>query len=111
MILLPSSWSNYDLIVSASMMEYLPHERLVDALAGLRERLNADGSLLLFVTKRNWLMRPLIGCWWDANLYTAGELESPFCPQLILKTRNGSGSLSIRSAARVTIDAVVGAFN
>jgi cyclopropane fatty-acyl-phospholipid synthase-like methyltransferase len=75
---LPGSWSNYDLIVSASMMEYLPQERLVDALAGLRERLNADGSLLLFVTKRNWLMRPLIGRWWDANLYTAGELESAF---------------------------------
>ena len=75
---LPSSWSNYDLIVSASMMEYLPHERLVDALAGLRERLNADGSLLLFVTKRNWLMRPLIGRWWDANLYTAGEVKSAF---------------------------------
>ena len=75
---LPGSWSNYDLVVSASMMEYLPRERLVDALAGLRERLNAEGRLLLFVTKRNWLMRPLIGRWWDANLYTAGEIESAF---------------------------------
>ena len=76
--MLPESWSNYDLIVSASMMEYLPRERLVDALAGLRERLNAEGSFLLFITKRNWLMRPLIGRWWDANLYKEGELETAF---------------------------------
>jgi cyclopropane fatty-acyl-phospholipid synthase-like methyltransferase len=75
---LPGPWSNYDLIVSASMLEYLPRERLVDALAGLRERLNAAGRFVLFVTKRNWLMRPLIGRWWDANLYEAGELESAF---------------------------------
>jgi ubiquinone/menaquinone biosynthesis C-methylase UbiE len=76
--MLPESWSNYDLIVSASMMEYLPRERLVEALAGLRERLNAEGRLLLFITKRNWLMRPLIGHWWDANLYKDGEIETAF---------------------------------
>ena len=29
---------------------------------------------MLFITKRNWLMRPLIGKWWDSNLYTAAEL-------------------------------------
>ena len=61
---LPSSWTNYDLIVSASMMEYLPRERLVDALAGLRQRLTAGGRLVLFITRRNWLMGPLIGRWW-----------------------------------------------
>ncbi len=32
------------------------------------------GRFVLFVTKRNWLMWPLIGRWWDSNLYTAGEL-------------------------------------
>jgi putative NADH-flavin reductase len=40
---LPDEWnnfdliiSNFDLIISAAMMEYLPRERLVDALRGLR---------------------------------------------------------------------------
>ena len=75
---LPTSWTNYDLIVSASMMEYLPRNRLVDALAGLRGLLNDQGRLVLFITRRNWLMRPLIGQWWDANLYTVGELEESF---------------------------------
>jgi hypothetical protein len=32
------------------------------------------GRFVLFITKRNWLMRPLIGHWWDSNLYTAAEL-------------------------------------
>lgn len=75
---LPDSWTNYDLIVSASMMEYLPRNRLVDALGGLRGLLREDGSLLLFITRRNWLMRPLIGRWWEANLYAARELEDAF---------------------------------
>ena len=32
---LPASWRDYDLVVSASMLEYVPHDRFVDALAGL----------------------------------------------------------------------------
>ncbi len=30
---------------------------------------------MLFITRRNWLMRPLIGHWWDANLYAVAELD------------------------------------
>jgi 2-polyprenyl-3-methyl-5-hydroxy-6-metoxy-1,4-benzoquinol methylase len=75
---LPDSWTNYDVIVSASMMEYLPRNRLVDALGGLRGLLCEDGSLLLFITRRNWLMWGLIGRWWEANLYAARELEDAF---------------------------------
>ncbi len=75
---LSRSWNNYDLIVSASMLEYLPRNRLVDALAGLRRLLTEDGSFVLFITRRNWLMRPLIGRWWESNLYTAGELDESF---------------------------------
>ena len=75
---LPSSWNHYDLIVSASMLEYLPRDRLVEALAGLRELLNQEASLVLFITRRNWLMRPLIGRWWEANVYEAVELEEYF---------------------------------
>ncbi len=75
---LPGSWNNYDLIVSASMLEYVPRNRLVDALRGLRGLLREEGTLLLFITRRNWLMRPLIGRWWASNLYTARELEDSF---------------------------------
>jgi hypothetical protein len=60
------------------MMEYVPRKSLVDALSALRSRLNEAGSVLLFITRRNLLMRPLIGRWWDANLYEVAELEESF---------------------------------
>ena len=75
---LPESWNHYELIVSASMLEYLPRDRVVDALAGLRGLLKPEASFVLFITRRNWLMRPLIGRWWEANLYEAAELEESF---------------------------------
>jgi cyclopropane fatty-acyl-phospholipid synthase-like methyltransferase len=75
---LPGSWGDYDLVVSASMLEYVPRERFVDALAGLRARLNAGGRFVLFMTRRNPFTRVLIGRWWQANLYTATELADSF---------------------------------
>ena len=75
---LASDWTGYDLIVSASMMEYLPRDHLADALAGLRARLGDGGRLVLFISRRNRLMEPLIGRWWDANLYRQSELREAF---------------------------------
>lgn len=75
---LPSSWGDYDLIVSASMLEYVPREQFVDALQELRVKLKADGSFVLFITRRNLFTRILIGHWWQSNLYTASELERSF---------------------------------
>ena len=75
---LPVTWSNYDLIVSASMLEYVPREQFVAALIGLRRLLSEDGSLLLFITRDNWLMRLMIGRWWQSNLYTTQGLEEAF---------------------------------
>jgi ubiquinone/menaquinone biosynthesis C-methylase UbiE len=75
---LPPGWKNYDLVVSASMLEYVPRDRFVDALSGLRGLLNQNGRFVLFITKRNWLMRPLIGRWWDSHLYTSAELGEAF---------------------------------
>ena len=71
-------WTDYDLIVSASMLEYVARERLAEALAGLRRKLAADGRLVLFITKRNWLTRPLVGWWWRSNLYDRQELSTAF---------------------------------
>jgi SAM-dependent methyltransferase len=75
---LPASWRGYDLVVSASMLEYIPRESLSDALGALRSRLGESGRMVLFITRENWLMRPLIERWWDANLYTRSELQAAF---------------------------------
>ena len=75
---LPPSWRDYDLVVTASMLEYVPRERFAAALASLRERLRAGGTLVLFVTRRNPLTRVMIGRWWKSNLYTTTELVTAF---------------------------------
>ena len=75
---LPPDWNGYDFVVSASMLEYIPREDFPKALALLRGRLRADGTMLLFITRRNWLMKPLIGRWWRGNLYTESELRAAF---------------------------------
>ena len=41
---LADGWNDFDLVVSAAMMEYLPRERLIDALSGLRSLLNESGE-------------------------------------------------------------------
>ncbi|MDP3938576.1 MAG: class I SAM-dependent methyltransferase [Deltaproteobacteria bacterium] len=71
---LPPEWRDYDLLVTSAMLEYLPKPRLAEALMGLRARLRPDGSLVLFITRDNWLMRPLIGWLWESNLYRREEL-------------------------------------
>jgi SAM-dependent methyltransferase len=75
---LPAGWTDYDLVVTASMLEYVPRERFVDALSGLRARLREDGRFVLFITRRNPLTRLLIGLWWASNLYTRRELRDAF---------------------------------
>ena len=75
---LPPDWTGYDLVVSASMLEYVPRDRFVDALRGLRGRLRDDGRFVLFVTRRNPLTRVLIGHWWASNLYARDELRGAF---------------------------------
>lgn len=75
---LPEDWKDFDLIISAAMMEYLPGACLVDALSGLRSRLGNTGRIILFITRKNWLMRFLIGKWWKANCYEESELAEYF---------------------------------
>ncbi len=75
---LPESWIGYDRILSSAMLEYLPKDRLPEALAGLRRRLAGDGTLTIFITRRNILMKALIEWWWKANIYTRDELREIF---------------------------------
>jgi cyclopropane fatty-acyl-phospholipid synthase-like methyltransferase len=87
---LPPAWTNYDLIVTASMLEYVPRERMSDALAALRRRLADGGRLVVFITKRNWLTRSMIGWWWKSHVYSRGELLDQF-------ERAGFSRLTFRS--------------
>jgi 2-polyprenyl-3-methyl-5-hydroxy-6-metoxy-1,4-benzoquinol methylase len=70
---LPAHWKDFDLIVSSTMLEYIPHERVQLVLGNLRQLLNSEGSLIVFVTKRNFLTRLLAGMWWKTN--TFGETQ------------------------------------
>jgi SAM-dependent methyltransferase len=75
---LAPDWRAYDLVVSASMLEYVPRDRFVAALGGLRGLVRDGGHFVLFMTRRNALMRGLIGAWWESNLYARNELEHAF---------------------------------
>ncbi len=75
---LPPSWTNYDLIVSVAMLEYVPRAALVTALTSLRTRLAPHGWLLLFITRKNWITKLLIERWWKANRYAGEELREAF---------------------------------
>jgi len=75
---LPIGWTDYDLIVSASMLEYVRRDRFVEALRALRERLGHGGSFVLFMSRRNPFTRVVVGRLWESNLYTADELTVAF---------------------------------
>ena len=75
---LPDDWRGYDIVGSASMLEYVSRDRVMAALAGLRTRLHAGGTFVLFVTRRNPLTRLMIGRWWQSNLYSRPELAAAF---------------------------------
>ncbi|HEX5487726.1 MAG TPA: class I SAM-dependent methyltransferase [Rhodanobacteraceae bacterium] len=75
---LPDTWTGYDLVVSTSMLEYLPRERLAQALTMLRRRMSPQGHLLAMVTRRSPEAKVLIEWGWHAERYSAGELRDRF---------------------------------
>jgi 2-polyprenyl-3-methyl-5-hydroxy-6-metoxy-1,4-benzoquinol methylase len=75
---LPWSWSNYDLIVSTSMLEYVARPDLSQALSVLGARLARHGTLLVVITRKNWITRVLIEWWWQAARYSRAELREAF---------------------------------
>src|SRR5215470_5865830 len=72
---LPSSWSNYDLIISASMLEYVARPDLSNALSVLRALIAPQGTLLVVITRKNWITKILIELWWQAGRYSQQELR------------------------------------
>jgi ubiquinone/menaquinone biosynthesis C-methylase UbiE len=75
---LPPSWANYELILSASMLEYLPKQDLPRALAGLHARLAPGGRILVLITRKTPETKVLIEWWWHAERYTKNELLRAF---------------------------------
>lgn len=76
---LPPSWTKYDLVLSASMLEYLPKQDLPRALAALRARLAPDrGHILVMITRKTPETKLLINWWWHAERYTKNELLRAF---------------------------------
>lgn len=75
---LPTSWADYDLILSASMLEYLPKQELPRALDGLRARLAPNGHMLVVITRKTPETKVLIEWWWQAERYAKGELRRAF---------------------------------
>jgi len=84
---LPPSWRDFDLIVTSAMLEYVPKSQLGQALRNLAGLLADDGTLLLFISRRNVIMRLLIQAWWKANVYRRDQIR-----QILL----GAGFGSVR---------------
>ena len=76
--LLPDAWTRYDLIISVSMLEYVRTTELAPALAGLRARLSAGGTMVILLTKKNAMTWGLIEKWWKAHRYSRKELRAAF---------------------------------
>ncbi len=72
---LPETWNDYDLIVTACMLEYVPPESLHEAVAGLLDRLKPGGKMIWMTSGRTPLMKIFVGWLWRSNLYTKSELD------------------------------------
>jgi cyclopropane fatty-acyl-phospholipid synthase-like methyltransferase len=56
------------------MLEYIPKPKINQAIRNLSDLLKEDGTILIFITKRNLFMRLLIKMWWKANMYDKAEI-------------------------------------
>ncbi len=75
---LPADWNDFDWIVSSAMLEYIPQDKIPQALRSLRRLLNENGSLLVLATKRTWISRWLGGRWWGTHTFDQDELAAKF---------------------------------
>ncbi len=73
---LPASWTDYDLIVSTSMLEYVPLTQFEQALAALHKRIAKRGRLIVVITRKNILSRIVIEWGWQARGHTACDLKT-----------------------------------
>lgn len=72
---LPASWKNYDLVISTSMLEYLPVEKVAQSLSSLKQRLAPGGKCLIYISCSNWLTSLVIERWWKARTYSSESVS------------------------------------
>jgi cyclopropane fatty-acyl-phospholipid synthase-like methyltransferase len=72
---LPPHWQEYDLIISATMLEYIEKDKVTKAISNLKQLLKSKGTVLLFITRRNFRTRWIAQGWWKANVYEEEEIE------------------------------------
>jgi SAM-dependent methyltransferase len=75
---LPIHWQDYDLVVTSAMLEYLPRDKVSQALTNLSNLLGDEGLLLTFLTRRNLISRMIAGTWWKTNTYKETEIRKFF---------------------------------
>lgn len=73
---LPSHWKDYDWVVSSTMIEYIPGDKVEAALDHLKQRLKPEGRLLLLITRRTALTRWLAEKWWKTSVYREADIHS-----------------------------------
>jgi SAM-dependent methyltransferase len=75
---LPHSWQDYDLVLSTSMLEYLPPDDLPHALEALRARMAPASHLLAMITRKSLETKIMIEWGWHAQRYTKPDLQKAF---------------------------------
>jgi len=73
---LPQTWSDYDLIVTSTMLEYVPPRSLHKAVAGLLGLLKPGGKMIWLLSGRTLSMKLFVGWLWRSNLYSRSELDA-----------------------------------
>jgi SAM-dependent methyltransferase len=74
----PAHWNDFDVVVTSTMLEYIPRTSLPNALKDLIALLKPGGRFVLCITRCNILTKWLIGAWWKSNLYTKSEIGDAF---------------------------------
>jgi hypothetical protein len=60
------------------MLEYLSKDEVRSALSNLKKLLGNRGTLLVIMTKRNFITRVLAEKLWKTNLYKESEIQAFF---------------------------------
>jgi len=73
---LPQAWRDYDVIVTSTMLEYIPTASVHKAVAGLLGLLKPGGKMIWLLSGRTLPMRLFVGWLWRSNLYSKSELDA-----------------------------------
>jgi len=72
---LPHEWKDYDLIVTAGMLEYLLKHQTNKAFANFKHILKPNGTLIIFISQQNTIIGRLLEKRWKAHLYKKETLQ------------------------------------